>query len=116
MNQDNVSKRDFWKFVNSKSHNIHYYHIGSIINILFEEIAEDLKNEKLIKIHNFGEISLQKTKPKKYFDVRYQQVMQSTGSKILKFSVASLLRKKLFSFLDLDKTFQDAYDEEEKKT
>jgi nucleoid DNA-binding protein len=107
MSQDNISKRDFWNFVNSKSKNIHYYHIGSVINILFEEIAQDLKDGKVVKIYNFGEISLQETKPKKYFDVRYQKVMLSGGAKILKFAVAPLLRKKLCSALDLDKTFKD---------
>lgn len=105
--EDNVSRRDFWKFVNSKSKNIHFYHIGAVINILFEEIAQDLKAGKPLKIHNFGEIILQEMKPKKYHDVRYHKVMWSAGTKMLKFIVAPLLRKKLCSALDLDKTFKD---------
>lgn len=107
MKQNNVSKRDFWRFVNSKSKDIHFYHVGSVINILFEEMIQDLKEGKSINIYNFGEISLQKTKPKKYFDVRYQKVMFSVGAKILKFSLSQKLRKKLCGALDLDKTFRD---------
>ncbi len=70
-------------------------------------MIKDLKNEKKIKIFNFGILSLEKTKPRKYHDVRYNKIMLSLGARILKFSLAPQIKKKLFGSLDIDKTFKD---------
>jgi nucleoid DNA-binding protein len=105
MNKE-ISKKIFWRYVNSKiKRKIHHYHVFAIISILFEEIVKDLLNNKEIKIFNFGTLSLNKTKAKKYYDVRFQKVMQSTGSRILKFELSKKIKKKLINYLDVDATF-----------
>jgi nucleoid DNA-binding protein len=102
----NISKKNLWRYVNRKiKRSIHHYHVYSVITILFEEILSDLKNEKEIKIFNLGTLSLQKTKPRKYFDVRFQKTMQSEGHRILRFILAPVISKKLKKLLDIDKTF-----------
>jgi nucleoid DNA-binding protein len=102
----NISKKNLWRYVNRKiKRAIHHYHVFSVITILFEEMLIDLKNEKDIKVLNFGTLSLQKTKPRKYFDVRFQRVMQSEGHRILRFILAPVISKKLKKLLDIDKTF-----------
>ena len=108
MFNDNVSKRSLWKVVNKKiKKTIHYYHVFSVISILFEEILKDLREEKELKVFNFGTLVLKKTKPKKYHDVRYHKIMQGEAHKIMKFSLAKKIRNKLCKYLDLDATFKD---------
>lgn len=106
MNQDvSVDKRKLWRYVNLKINRlIHHYHVFSIISILFDEMLQDLKQGKSIKIFNLGTLSLKQMKPRKYYDVRYQKVMVSEGHKILRFTLAPSLRKKMVDRLDLDKT------------
>ena len=107
-----ISKRVLWQYVNKKIRRlVHHYHVFSVMTILFEEMLKDLKSGKRIRIFNFGTLSLQKTKPRKYFDVRYQQVMQSSGHRILRFILAPTLSKKLRHHLDLDKTPKDDHNE-----
>jgi nucleoid DNA-binding protein len=107
-NLNNISKRDFWRYVNQKiKRSINHYHVFSVITILFEELLIDLKNGKDIKVFNLGTLSLRPTKPRKYYDVRFQKVMQSEGHKILRFILARPISKKLRALLDIDKTFKD---------
>jgi len=103
-----ISKRFFWRYVNKKINRlVNHLHVTSVIAILFEEMLIDLKNGKDIKIHNLGTLSLPKMKPRKYHDVRFNQVMYSEGRHVLRFTLAPVIHKKLRSLLDLDKTFKD---------
>jgi|SRR6185369_13622413 nucleoid DNA-binding protein len=103
-----ISKRKLWHYINRKIHRlVHHYHVLGIITILFDEIIKDLKQGRAIKIFNFGTLSLKQMKPRRYFDVRHQKVMLSPGRKILRFTLATALRKKLVNNLDVDKTLKD---------
>jgi nucleoid DNA-binding protein len=79
----------------------------AIINILFDEMISDLKDGKEIDVFNFGTLYLKNTKPRLYYDIRFQRLMMSTGRKILKFVLSPKLRKKIIKNLDVDKTFGD---------
>jgi len=99
-----VSKRDLWHYVNRKIKRlIHHYHVFSVISILFEEMVRDLKAGKEIKIVNLGTLVLKDTPPRKYHDVRFQQVMESPGHRVMRLFLAKPIRKKLCESLDLDK-------------
>lgn len=101
-----INKRLLWQYVNRKiNRSIHHAHVFSVICILFEEILKDLQQGKEIKIANFGKFFMKEMKPRKYHNVRYMQVMQSCGYKILRFSLLRGVRKKIFDYLDVDKTF-----------
>jgi len=101
-----ISKRILWRFINKKlDHKIHHYHVFSIITILFDEILNDLKSGKDIKIFNFGTLSLDKTKPRLYFDIVRKKKILSAGNKILKFLLAPKIRKNIKDNLDIDLTF-----------
>ena len=103
-----ISKKVLWQYVNLKINRfVHHAHVYSVITILFDEMVKDLVNGKDIKIVNFGTLILKQMKPRKYHNVRYMQVMQSGGSKILRFSLTPKIRKKICDFLDIDKTFGD---------
>jgi nucleoid DNA-binding protein len=104
---DNLGKRQFWRYVNAKlKRAIGHYHVFAVLNILLEEMVEDLKQGKDIKIHNLGTLSLQPTKARRYFDFRFQKVMQSArGYHVLRFILADPIGKKLRSLLDMDQTF-----------
>lgn len=107
-NDQSISKRNLWRYINRKiKRTIHHYHVFSVIAILFEEIIKDLKIGKEIKIVNLGTLSLRKTKPRLYHNVKYKKVMLSKGYRLLKFSLAAKIRKKLRAHVDLDKTFKD---------
>jgi len=74
-----------------------------VISILFEEMVRDLKAGKEIKIVNLGTLVLKDTPPRKYHDVRFQQVMESPGHRVMRLFLAKPIRKKLCESLDLDK-------------
>lgn len=107
-NDKSVSKRSLWQYVNRKIKRIiHHYHVFSVLTILFDEMLKDLKQGKKIRIKNFGTLQLKNLRPRKYFDVRHQKVMQAEGHRILRFILAPSVRKTLVKHLDVDKTLKD---------
>lgn len=100
-NDQSINKKLLWQYVNRKIKRIiHHYHVFSILTILFDEMIKDLKRGKSIKIFNFGKLELKNLKPRKYFDVRHQKVMQAEAHRILRFTLAPSIRKKLVDYLD----------------
>lgn len=105
MKEISISKRVLWRYVNRKiKHAINHYHVFSVITILFDEMISDLIKGKTIKIFNLGALTLKQMKPRKYFDVRFQKVMNSEGHKILRFVLAPAFKKKIVAHVQLDKT------------
>jgi nucleoid DNA-binding protein len=99
-----ISKRDLWHYVNRKIKRlIHHYHVFSVISILFDEMIKDLKSGKEIKITNLGTLVLKDTPPRKYHDVRFHKMMESSGHRVMRLFLAKPIRRKLCEFLDLDK-------------
>lgn len=100
----NINKRKLWRYVNLKIKRlIHHYHVFSIISILFEEMIKDLKDGKEIKISNFGTFTLKNSNRRFYHNVAYRKVMPTNGHKLLRFSLAENISKKLTNSIDLDK-------------
>lgn len=113
-NDLSISKYKLWKYVNKKVNRIvNRFHVLSVISILFEEMITDLKNNKKVKIFNFGEFELKKTPTRNFFNVFTRQMYTSGGFRLLKFKLNSKVRKKILSHLDVEKTFKD---DDEKKT
>lgn len=105
MNQE-ISKKIFWRYVNKKiNRSIHHYHVFSVISILFEELINDLINDKEIKIFNFVKLKLSRPRAKRYFNVVSRCMQESSGNRLLKFSLSPKLKKRLVQSLDVDKTF-----------
>lgn len=104
----NVTKRIFWRYVNLKIKRvIHHYHVFSVISILFEEMLKDLKQGKEIDIFNLGSLTLKDTNPRLHHDVNKKQVVLSKKHRILKFTLARKLKKRLTKNIDIDLTFKD---------
>lgn len=96
-----------WRLVNKRlRRKVHSHHVQGVLNILFEEMAEDLKQDKVIKIHNFGTISTYFTKPKKFFDY-YRNMMRESRKirRFLNFKMPKKLRDYIVSNIDFEKTF-----------
>lgn len=107
-----INKRMLWRYVNGKlNHSINHAHVFSVICILFEELFEDFKNGKDVKIYNFGTFQIRQMKPRRYHHVKLLKMMESCGYKILRFSLSKKIRTKLCNSLDVDKTFEDNYNE-----
>lgn len=103
-----ISKKVLWRYVNQKIRRMfNHYHVLGVMSILFDEMLRDLKCGKPIKIFNFGTLSLKETKPRRYFDIVQQRVMESKSHRILRFAMAPGIHKKLREYLDLDKTLKD---------
>jgi nucleoid DNA-binding protein len=103
-----VSKRDLWHYVNRKIKRlIHHYHVFAVISILFEELVRDLRAGKEVKIVNLGTFLLKEMPPRRYHDVRFHQMMQSPGYRVMRLFLAKPIRKKLCESLDLDNEFKD---------
>src|ERR1035437_5463564 len=101
-----ISKKDLWKLINKKlNRKIHHFHVFSIISILFEEMLNDLKAGKEIKIFNFGKLSLFPTKPSLHFDLFKKKLVVSSSYKLLRFLLAPKIAKKIKKHLDIEKTF-----------
>lgn len=108
----NISKRDLWHYVNRKIKRlIHHYHVFSVISILFDEMVQDLREGKEIKIKNLGIFVLKKSGPRRYHDVRFGKIMESPGYRVMKLFLAKSIRKKLRESLDLDKKIKENYHE-----
>lgn len=91
--------------VNKMDRTINESHINSVITILFEEVMADFMQRKRFKIGNFGVFSLKKMRSRKYFDFRFQKVVECAGGKnVLKFLAIQKIRDLLCSLIDLDKT------------
>lgn len=103
-----ISKRDLWRYVNRKIRRlVHRYHVFAVISILFEEMVKDLQQGKSIKIINLGTLTLKPTKPRWYHHIRLRQMVLSPGHRIMRFTLAPTIHKKLVKLLDLDKTLKD---------
>lgn len=103
-----IDRRILWRFVNKKINRVvHHFHVLSVINILFDEILKDLKDDKELKIHNLGTIQLKNMPPRRYHDVTLHKIMEAKGRKVLRFFLTESIRKKLTSSIDIDKTFKD---------
>ena len=99
------TKRNLWHYVNLKINRIiHRYHVFSIINILFDEMIQDLRKGREIKIANFGTLVLKDTPPRRYHNVRLRKVMQSPGYRIIRFVLTKKIHKKLYRAVKLDET------------
>lgn len=109
---NSITKRILWRYLNQKiKKNIHHYHIFSIINILFDEMLNDLKSGKKIKINNLGTLYMKELPPRKYYDVNDKMVKISKPHKILKFLLSPKLKYELKNNLDIVATFKDLKDE-----
>lgn len=103
-NNVSIDKRMLWRYVNKKINRIiHHYHVFGVLSILFDEVIKDLKLGKIIKIDNFGSLVLKDLPPRRYFNINQQQVMLSQGHRILRFTLAAPIRKKLTAQVDLDR-------------
>jgi nucleoid DNA-binding protein len=103
-----ICRQILWQYVNLKiKRAIHHAHVFSVISILFDEIVKDFIAGKELKIVNFGTIELKEMKPRNYHNVKLMRVVKSEGHKILRFTLAPKVKKKLCKLLDLDKTFKD---------
>jgi len=82
------------------------YHI---VNVLFEEILNDIKLEKKLKIFNFADLFLVKTPFRRHFCYHTQSVKISGGFRKLRFDINEKIRKKLLKNIDIRSI--DGYDE-----
>lgn len=107
---DNVNKKKFLTYISKKiKKSVNYLYILSVVSTLFEEIVEDLKNGKELKIHNFGILRLKKLKSKKYHNVAFRKMKIAPETKALKFILFKKIRKNLCKLIDIDATFKDDY-------
>lgn len=102
-----VDRRYLWQYVTKKlNHSIHYSHIQSVINIMFEIMLEDLNNGLEISIGNFGKFLLKKLGARKHINIYSGQYEKSPGNRIIRFELTKKLRRILMNNLDIDKTFK----------
>lgn len=106
MQNRSIDKKKLWKYVNLKlNRSIHHLHVFAVIDILFEEIQNDLKNEKEIIIDNFGILFLKKLKPRRFFDITKRMVVDSPNSyNIIRFNLLNSFKKRITKLLDIEKS------------
>jgi|SRR6185436_11548354 len=104
---NSITKRILWRYVNKKiNRTIHHYHVFSVITILFDEILNDLKLGKELKIFNFGRLVIKELPSRKYYNIHDKTIRISNSHKILRFILSSKLRKELKKQLDVDLFFE----------
>lgn len=103
---ENISRRTFAFYINKKvDHIIHSYHILSIITLLFEELLQDLKKKKEIKVFNLGSLFIEETKPRWYYDLFKKEKRFSSTNNIIRFVLCEKLNKIIQDNTDMEKTF-----------
>lgn len=98
-----IKKYKLIQLVSKKiEYSIHQLHILSVVNIFIEEMMKDLKNDKKIKIINFGTFELNKIKPKKIQNIITKKPQITKQTNALRFK---LFRKisNIFSNIHFDK-------------
>lgn len=100
-----IDKRLFVSKVSKKiNRSIEIVHINSVINLLCDSLLSELEDSGEFSIHNLGTFQLQKTKPRRYFNVLEQDFKVSEGNNLIKFKLNRKLKKKISKHIDLDKT------------
>lgn len=86
------------------NYKIHYKHISNVISIFIDEFILQLQR-KQINIPNFCLFKIEKTKPRKHYNIQKQRFSISTGKFLIKIKVAKSLRREIIQHIDLIKTF-----------
>ncbi len=101
-----VDKRALWRLVNKRINRVvHHYHVFSVISFLIEEMINDLKCGKEIKIDNLGTIKLKKSRARYFKNLFTQEICYSNGKNYVKFMPSLKLKRKLLEYIDFEKTF-----------
>lgn len=79
--------------------------ISDILSIFFEEFFKELEDGKELRIPNFCSFRVEKTKPKRYHDIRTGTCAISKSRPQFKIRLMPKLKKKIAKELDLLKTF-----------
>ena len=108
-----VNKDYFLFYVYTKiakiNNNIKKFDVLHVINVLFEEMMEDIKLEKKIKIFNFADLFLVRTSLRSHFCYYTQSLKTSGNYRKLLFAINKKIRKKLLKSVDIRSI--DGYDE-----
>jgi nucleoid DNA-binding protein len=100
----NFNRKNFERYVSRKLKHISITHIRSVINILFEEMLFDLRNNKGIIIGNFGKLLLKQLPDRRHLNVKSNELVLSLGKKTLRFHLNKKLSRFLTNKLDIDKS------------
>ena len=101
-----INKRVFWRFVTKKVKKlVNHYHILGVIDVLFEEMSNDLKEGKEIKIYNFCTINLIRQPDRMHHHITLKKLVLAKGRKRIKISMPPKIRIRLNKLLDLETTF-----------
>jgi nucleoid DNA-binding protein len=88
------NKQNLVRFIATKLNNqINKFHILSVINILIDEMLNDLKSGKEVKITNFGTFSIKGLKSKQIRNVVSKKLINNSSVKSLRFSLSKKLSK-----------------------
>lgn len=106
LNHLNVDRRYLAQYVSNKLHKtIPYKNIVAVIGFLFDELMDELLQDKPIIIGNFGKFIVKKLKPRAHIDIIHKRKVMSQGHKILRFQLNKDIKKILTNNLDIEKTF-----------
>ena len=103
----NINKRSLWRQVNKKiNKKINSNHVYAVINILFEEIINDLINNKPIIIDNFFTMKLSEESFKKHYNIVLKKISVCKNKRKINIKISPKLKTKLIHFLDIDETIK----------
>ena len=87
------------------NYTIHYTHITNVISMFIDEFMMHLQQKEQINISNFCSFKLEKSKPRKFHNVRKRRFAVSAGTVLIKIKLSRALRNKIIQNMDLIKTF-----------
>ncbi len=101
-----LNKRNLSFLVAKKlNHTIHHIHIANVISMFIDEFMIELQQKEQINISNFCSFKLEKSKPRKFHNVRKRRFAVSSGTSLLKIKLSRSLRNRIIQNMDLIKTF-----------
>lgn len=90
-------------------------HIVGVLNILYDELDQEFRAGKKVRIGNFGFFIVKKQAPRPFINVATGIKAMSKGNKNLKFILFQVFKKILTKNLDIAKTFPDIYDKKKEE-
>ena len=82
--------------------------VSDVVSLFLEEFISELQSNKPVIIRNFARFSLEKTNPRKFYDVSRGRMSTSAGNKIIKAKLSKNLKKVIVKHLDIKKTFLES--------
>lgn len=101
-----LNKRALTSLISKRiKHSIHCAHIENVMSLFMDEFIAALEKGQVLNMPNFCAFKLEKSKPRKFYNVQERRFAVSSGKYLIKIKISKPLRDKIVENIDVVKTF-----------